>query len=166
MTAQEKKSGKAGTPALVTLQKLGVVYGVHPYDHDPAAPSFGIEAAEALGVDAARVFKTLMADVDGHPAVAIVPVTGSLDLKSLATAAGGKRAKMLAVAAAERLTGYVVGGISPIGQRTVSPTYLDQSALDHVTIFVSGGRRGLDIEIAPRDLVTVTGARLASIASG
>lgn len=159
------KDGKGGTPAIVTLQKLGVVYVVHPYDHDPAAPSYGLEAADALGVDASRVFKTLMADIDGRPVVAIVPVTGSLDLKALAAAASGKKAKMLAVAAAERLTGYVVGGISPIGQRTVSPTYIDRSALDHTTIFVSGGRRGLDIEINPKDLMTVTGARTAHIGS-
>lgn len=153
----------AGTPALLMLQRLGIDHAVHPYDHDPSATSYGLEAASALGVEPARVFKTLMADVDGVATVAIVPVTGSLDLKALAQAVQGKRAKMLAVPAAERLTGYVVGGISPLGQRTTSPTVIDSSAMLLATVFVSGGRRGLDVELAPSDLTRITNARVAAI---
>lgn len=155
----------AGTPALVLLARDGVAHRVHAYDHDPAAGSYGLEAAAALGVDPARVFKTLLAEVDDRPAVAIVPVSGSLDLKALAAALHGKRARMLDVARAERLTGYVVGGISPLGQRTASPTVVDSSADTFDTIFVSAGRRGLDIEIAPADLRRLTDAATAPIAS-
>lgn len=156
----------AGTPALVALRRAGVSHSVHAYEHDPAAASFGLEAATALGLDPVLVFKTLVAEVDGRPVIAIVPVDGSLDLKALASACGGKRARMLEVAAAERLTGYVAGGISPIGQRTPSPTVLDASAMHQPVIYVSAGRRGLDIGLAPTDLVTMTGAQLAPIASG
>jgi len=125
---------------------------------------FGREAADALGVEPDRVFKTLLADVDGRLVVGIVPVTGKLDLKALAAAVGGKKAVMADPAVAERKTGYVVGGISPIGQKTAHPTVLDETAELWDTVFVSGGRRGLDLELAPADLVRAIGATLADIA--
>ena len=158
-----KKSGSGGTPATAALTRAGVSFTVHAYDHDPAASSFGLEAADALGLDPARVFKTLLASVDQRLVVAIVPVSGQLDLKALATAVGGKKATMGDPADAERVTGYVVGGISPIGQKKALPTVLDSSAADHPTVFVSGGRRGMDLELAPADLVAVTGASYAPI---
>jgi Cys-tRNA(Pro)/Cys-tRNA(Cys) deacylase len=136
---------------------------LHLYQHDPAAMSFGLEAAQALGVSAERVFKTLLADVDGTLVVAVVPVVGSLDLKALATARGGKRAGMAASAAAERATGYVIGGISPLGQRRKLPTVVDLSATGFDTVYVSAGRRGLDLELSPMDLIRVTGATTARI---
>lgn len=154
-----------GTPALVILQRSGVDFSVHTYAHDPAAESFGMEAAEALKLDPATVFKTLLAEVDGTSTVAIVPVTGQLDLKGLAAARGGKRARMMDVAAAERMTGYVAGGISPLGQRKALPTVIDASAEGLATIYVSGGQRGLDIGIAPADLLRLTGATYAPIAA-
>lgn len=147
-----------GTPATLALTRAGVEHRLHPYDHDPRAASYGLEAAEALGVDPARVFKTLMATVDGRLTVAIVPVSGRLDLKGLARAVGGSRAVMADVQVAERATGYVAGGISPIGQKRTHLTVLDESALAHATILVSAGRRGLDVELAPADLVTITAA--------
>lgn len=155
----------AGTPALVTLQRAGIAHTVHAYDHDPARQGYGLEAVEALALPPASVFKTLLADVDGSPVVAIVPVAGMLDLKALATARAAKRARMLDPAVAERLTGYVVGGISPFGQRTALPTVLDASALGQSVIYVSGGRRGLDIGLAPEDVVHVTGADVAPIST-
>ncbi|GAA3640126.1 Cys-tRNA(Pro) deacylase [Streptomyces chitinivorans] len=139
-------------------------FTLHSYEHDPAAPSYGEEAAEALGLDPGQVFKTLVADVDGALTVAVVPVSGSLDLKALAAAAGGKRAAMADPAAAERATGYVRGGISPLGQRRALPTVVDASAEGHATVCVSAGRRGLEIELAPADLVKLTGAVTAPIA--
>ena len=154
-----------GTPALVLLQRSGVGHTVHAYEHDPAAESFGMEAAEALGLDPATVFKTLLAEVDGSPVVAIVPVAGHLDLKGLAAARGGKRARMMEVSAAERLTGYVAGGISPLGQRKALPTVIDASAASLAVMYVSGGQRGLDIGIAPQDLVQLTDATYAPIAT-
>jgi len=154
-----------GTPALVILQRSGVDFSVHTYAHDPAAESFGMEAAEALDLDPATVFKTLLAEVDGASTVAIVPVTGQLDLKGLAAARGGKRARMMDVAAAERMTGYVAGGISPLGQRKALPTVIDASAEELATIYVSGGQRGLDIGIVPADLLRLTGATYAPIAA-
>ncbi len=154
-----------GTPALVILQRSGVDFSVHTYAHDPAAESFGMEAAEALDLDPATVFKTLLAEVDGASTVAIVPVTGQLDLKGLAAARGGKRARMMEVAAAERLTGYVAGGISPLGQRKALPTVIDTSAEGLATIYVSGGQRGLDIGIAPADLLRLTAATYAPIST-
>ncbi len=129
------------------------------YRHDPRTESFGLEAVEKLGLDAARVFKTLVADVDGALTVAVVPVEAKLDLRAL-----GKRARMAEAAAAERATGYVAGGISPLGQRRTLPTVVDASALDHEAIHVSAGRRGLELELAPTDLVELTGARVAPIA--
>ncbi len=138
---------------------------LHPYTHDPAAPSYGTEAAQALGMDPARVFKTLMVDVEGRLAVGIVPVSGTLDLKAIAAALGAKKAAMADPAAAQRRTGYVLGGISPLGQRLPSPTVLDSSALALATVLVSGGRRGLDIELAPADLIRLTSAVTAAIGS-
>lgn len=159
--AKNKSAG--GTPATVALTRAGLPFTLHEYHHDPRAASFGLEAAGALGLDPAVVFKTLMASVDGALSVAIVPVTGQLDLKALARAVGGSRAAMADVAAAERATGYVAGGISPIGQKRAYPTVLDVSALALDTIYVSGGRRGLDLAIAPADLITATGAIAAAI---
>jgi Cys-tRNA(Pro)/Cys-tRNA(Cys) deacylase len=132
--------------------------------HDPAVTDFGREAADALGVEPDRVFKTLLADVDGALVVGIVPVTGKLDLKALAAAVGGKKAVMADAALAERRTGYIVGGISPIGQKARHDTVLDETAELWDTVFVSGGRRGLDLELAPADLIRATSAVVADIA--
>ncbi len=157
------KRAQAGTPALLVVQRAGVEHSIGTYEHAPDAGNFGLEAATALGLDPAVVFKTLLAIVDESPVVAIVPVSGKLDLKALASVRGGKKARMMEAAAAERLTGYVVGGISPLGQRTPSPTVLDESAMGHAVIYVSGGRRGLDIGLAPADLVALTSAQVADI---
>ena len=154
----------SGTPATVALDSAGINYTPHAYDHDAANTNFGQEAADVLGIDAEQVFKTLLADVDGALVVAIVPVSGKLDLKALASAVGGKRAAMADPALAQKRTGYIVGGISPIGQKTAYPTVLDETAELFDTIFVSGGRRGFDIELAPADLLTITGGQLAAIA--
>jgi len=159
----KKARGVGGTPATVALTAAGIAFEVRAYEHDPRATSYGLEAAESLGVDPARVFKTLLASLDGELVVGVVPVAGQLDLKALARALGGSKAVMAEVAAAERATGYVAGGISPVGQRRRHRTLLDASALDHDTILVSGGRRGFDIELAPADLVAVTGAVTATI---
>jgi Cys-tRNA(Pro)/Cys-tRNA(Cys) deacylase len=144
-----------------------VPHELRAYEHDPRARerglSYGLEAAQALGLDPAQVFKTLLADVDGALTVAVVPVDRTLDLKALAGAVGGKRAAMADPAAAERATGYVVGGISPLGQRRRLATVVDVSALDFATVLVSAGRRGLDVELAPGDLVRLTGAVTAAI---
>jgi Cys-tRNA(Pro)/Cys-tRNA(Cys) deacylase len=148
-----------GTPAIAAATRAGVAFTVHEYLHDPRAESYGLEAVEKLGLDAARVFKTLVADVDGELTVAVVPVEAQLDLRAL-----GKRTRMAEAAAAERATGYVAGGISPLGQRRALPTVVDLSALDHETIHVSAGRRGLELELAPTDLVELTAARVAPIA--
>ncbi|MCT2594322.1 Cys-tRNA(Pro) deacylase [Streptomyces sp. N2-109] len=163
----KKKQGhqqSAATPATVAATRAGVAFTTHQYAHDPAAASYGEEAAEALGVSPDQVFKTLIAEVDGVLTVAVVPVSASLDLKALAAAVGGKRATMADPALAERTTGYVRGGISPLGQRKQLATVLDASAGDQPTVCVSAGRRGLEIELAPADLVTLTGATSAPIA--
>ncbi|HET9383217.1 MAG TPA: Cys-tRNA(Pro) deacylase [Streptomyces sp.] len=160
---KQQDKGAGGTPATVALTAAGVAYTVHSYDHDPAHPSYGEEAAEAMGVSPERVFKTLVADVDGVLTVAVVPVAGQLDLKALAAAAGGKRAAMADPALAERTTGYVRGGISPLGQRKRLRTVLDASASAHDTICVSAGRRGLEVELSPHDLAKLTDAVLAPI---
>jgi Cys-tRNA(Pro)/Cys-tRNA(Cys) deacylase len=152
------------TPATKLLAQQKITHTVHEYKHDPRAESYGTEAADALGIPPERVFKTLVVSVDGTLAVGVVPVTGSLDLKSLAAAAGGKRASMADPAAAERSTGYVLGGISPLGQRKRLRTVIDSSASEYETVFVSAGRRGLEIELAPADLVRLTGATVAEIA--
>lgn len=152
------------TPATLALDEASVTFTGHPYEHDPGTDNYGLEAAQALGVEPERVFKTLLADVDGALVIGVVPVTARLQLKALAAAVGGKRATMADPAVAERRTGYVVGGISPIGQKRPHPTVIDETALVFDTVFVSGGRRGFDIELAPVDLVRMTSARLADIA--
>jgi Cys-tRNA(Pro)/Cys-tRNA(Cys) deacylase len=153
------------TPATTLLTRQKVTHRVHAYRHDPKAPSYGAEAAAVLGVEPERCFKTLIADVEGSLTVAVVPVSGSLDLKALAQAVGAKRAAMADPALAERTTGYVLGGISPLGQRKRLTTVVDESALLHETIYVSAGRRGLEIELAPADLVALTGATVALVAA-
>ncbi|MGA8255968.1 MAG: Cys-tRNA(Pro) deacylase [Nocardioides sp.] len=157
------KKQAGGTPATAALNQAGIAFELREYHHDPRAESFGLEAAEALGVPPERVFKTLLAAVDGSLVVAVVPVSGQLDLKALARARGGRKAQMADPSDAERATGYVVGGISPIGQKRSHPTVVDDAALRHPTVLVSGGRRGLDLELAPADLVRVTGATTAPI---
>ncbi len=154
-----------GTPAIAALTKAGITHQVHEYVVGEEPEGYGLGAARALGVDPERVHKTLLAQVDGRPCVAIVPVWGRLSLKALAAAIGGKRAEMAAAADAERLTGYVIGGISPFGQRRRSTTVLDAAAVAHATIFVSGGRRGLEVEVAPADLVRVLDAVVATVAT-
>ena len=154
----------SGTPATAALVRAGIAFTVHEYDHDPRAASFGEEAAAALGLDPDQVFKTLLTLVDARPTVAVVPVSGRLDLKALADAAGGRRAEMMGTDAAQRLTGYVVGGISPIGQRKALPTLIDETAILFDTVYVSGGKRGMDIGLAPEDLVRATDATLAPVA--
>ncbi|GAA2595653.1 Cys-tRNA(Pro) deacylase [Dactylosporangium fulvum] len=154
-----------GTPATALLTRAKIAFTPHTYEVDPRAASYGEAAATALGVDPARLFKTLVTTVDGKLTVGVVPVSSSLDLKALAAAVGGKRAAMAEPTAAERATGYVTGGISPVGQRSRLPIVIDTSASAFDTMFVSGGRRGLQIELAPGDLVTVTGAVLADIAT-
>ena len=153
-----------GTPATKAMERAGLPVLTHAYDHDPKTESYGLEAAIALDQDPKRVFKTLVASVDGKLTVAIVPVEKQLDLKALAAAAKGKRAEMAKVADAERATGYVAGGISPLGQRKALPTVMDDSALAYATVFVSGGRRGLEIEVPPVDLQRLTRAATAPIA--
>ena len=154
-----------GTPATLAAERAGIRFTVHEYAHDPRAESYGLEAAEALGVDPERVLKTLLASVDGaRLVVAIVPVVAQLDLKAVAAAAGGRKAELAKPADAERATGYVVGGISPLGQKKRLPTFLDMSAEGYPTIHVSAGRRGLEIELAPADLVALTAATVAAIA--
>lgn len=161
---KKTKQAAAGTPAITALTKAAVPFTTHAYEHDPAHPSYGEEAAQALGITPDRIFKTLVADVDGVLTVAVVPVSGSLDLKALATAVGGKRASMADPAAAERTTGYVLGGISPLGQRRRLRTVVDASASAHTTICVSAGRRGLEVELSPSDLTALTAAVLAPVA--
>lgn len=159
----QKAVAGPSTPATVALTAANVAFTPHSYAHNPAATSYGMEAATVLGIAPERVFKTLMAEVGGALAVAIVPVNGTLDLKSLAHTLGHKKAAMANPALAQRRTGYVLGGISPLGQRQLSPTVLDASALLHESIFVSGGRRGFDVEISPTDLIALTHAMTATI---
>jgi Cys-tRNA(Pro)/Cys-tRNA(Cys) deacylase len=154
-----------GTAATIALERAGISFAVHEYAPDPRHESYGLEASQALGVAPERVFKTLIAEVDGALVAGVVPVEGQLDLKALAAAAGGKRAAMAAVGAAERATGYVAGGISPVGQRKRLPVFLDASALGFPTVFCSAGRRGLEIELAPGDLVRAANATVARIGS-
>ena len=158
-----KKQRASGTPATTALTAAGATFTVHEYDHDPRAESYGEEAAAAMGISPAQVFKTLLADVDGVLTVAVVPVAGQLDLKALARAVGGRKAAMADPRVAERATGYVVGGISPLGQKRAHATVVDASALTHATVFVSAGRRGLEVELAPADLVRLTDAVTAPI---
>ena len=151
--------------ATIALERARIPFTVHEYAHDPRHESYGLEASQALGVPPGRVFKTLIAEVDGRLVAGVVPVGGQLDLKALAVAVGGKRAALAEVAAAERATGYVAGGISPVGQRKRLPVVLDASAMGFGTVFCSGGRRGLEIELAPADLVRAANATVASIGS-
>ncbi|WP_207216448.1 Cys-tRNA(Pro) deacylase [Xylanimonas ulmi] len=161
-----KRNARAGgTPAIVALERAAAPHTVRAYEHDPvSALGYGLEAAVAMGVEPAQVFKTLVADVDGRLVVGVVPVDRQLDLKALARAVGGKRAAMAPPAVAERATGYVVGGISPLGQRHRHPTVVDASAQGFDVVYVSGGRRGLDVGLAPGDLLALTGGALAAIA--
>lgn len=155
-----------GTPAILAAERAGIPFRVLEYHHDPAAASYGLEAAAALDLDPEGVFKTLVASIDGgRLVVAIVPVSARLNLKGLAAATGGKRAELADGVAAERATGYVLGGISPLGGRRPLPTVLDRSALDHPTIHVSAGRRGLELALAPADLIRLTAATVAPIAT-
>ncbi|WIB31307.1 Cys-tRNA(Pro) deacylase [Curtobacterium sp. MCSS17_005] len=157
-------AGSPSTPAAVALEAAGVPYTPHVYEHHESATNFGEEAAAALGLREEQVFKTLVVSVDGTLAVAIVPVANRLDLKAIAAAVGGKKATLADPALAEKRTGYVVGGISPVGQKTRLRTVLDESALSYASIFVSGGRRGFDVEVAPTDLARITEAVAAPIA--
>lgn len=152
------------TPAVNAARRAGIPFTLHEYRHDPRAESYGLEAAEALGLEVDRVFKTLVAAPEGRGLwIAVVPVAGLLDVKALAQAAGAKRATMADPKVAERATGYVVGGISPLGQRQRLSTVVDASALQFGTIFVSAGRRGLEIELAPGDLIRLCSAVVAPI---
>jgi len=154
----------AATPAVRALDKAGVAYSLHPYDPEhPSDQGHGEAAVAALGADPRQVFKTLVARVDGALTVAVVPVSGTLDLKALAVAAGGRKAVMADPADAERTTGYVLGGISPLGQKKALPTVVDDSALGFDTVLVSAGRRGLQVELSPAELVRLTRARTAAI---
>lgn len=166
--AARQRSG--GTPATLALTKAGVPFTEHAYRHDPAASSYGTEAAEVLGLDPEQVLKTLLVAVDPASGsarstlvVGIVPVSAQLDLKAVAAAVHGKKAVMAVPADAERATGYVVGGISPVGQKKAHPTVLDESALGFEKVYVSGGRRGLDLGLSPADLIRVTNATVAAI---
>jgi Cys-tRNA(Pro)/Cys-tRNA(Cys) deacylase len=154
------------TAAIRALEQAEVPFELHAYEHRPRATSYGLEAAQVLGITEARVFKTLMVDADDRLVVAVVPVSGWLDLKALARELGVRKATMAEPSAAERATGYVVGGISPLGQKRQHPTVVDTSALDHETVLVSAGRRGLDVELAPADLVALVSASIAAIALG
>ncbi|BCJ71094.1 Cys-tRNA(Pro)/Cys-tRNA(Cys) deacylase [Catellatospora sp. IY07-71] len=153
-----------GTPATALLTKQKVTHTLHPYEVSADSPNYGALVAEAIGADPARVFKTLVTEVDGRLTVAVVPVTGEIDLKALAAAAGGKKAAMADRDLAEKTTGYVRGGISPLGQRKRLPTVIDRSALDGEAMYVSAGKRGLQLQLAPADLVRLTQAVLAPIA--
>lgn len=157
-------AGSPSTPATLALERAGIPYTPHVYEHHETATNFGEEAAAALGLREEQVFKTLVVAVDGQLAVAVVPVANRLDLKAIAAALGGKKASLALPALAEKRTGYVVGGISPVGQKARLRTVVDESALTYASIFVSGGRRGFDIELAPTDLITATDARTAAIA--
>jgi Cys-tRNA(Pro)/Cys-tRNA(Cys) deacylase len=151
------------TPATLALDRAGVAYALHTYDYDPEAPRVGLQAAESLGVPPERVLKTLMAQVDGKPVCAVVASNREVAMKKLAAAVGGKSAQMMRPADAERVTGYRVGGVSPFGQRRAAPTVVDEAALAHARVFVNGGQRGLQVELAPGDLVAALGARTAPL---
>lgn len=166
MTRRAGKVRTGSTPATAALTAAGVPFVRHDYPHDPENTSYGEEMAAATGFPPEQVFKTLIAEVDGNLVVGVVPITGQLDLKALAAAVGGKRAAMADPALAERTTGYVRGGISPLGQRKQLTTVVDASARDRSSVCVSGGRRGLSIELAPADLVALTDARVAVIGRG
>jgi Cys-tRNA(Pro)/Cys-tRNA(Cys) deacylase len=153
----------SGTPAIVALEAGGVPFAVHPYELTESAETYGEAVAAVLGVDPERLFKTLVAEVDGNPTVAIVPVSSRLSTKSLARAAGGKKADMSAPDRAERLTGYVVGGISPFGQKRALPTFVDETIEVWDTVYVSAGKRGLQVEVAPADLIRLLNAAVTDL---
>lgn len=152
------------TPAIVSVRQAKIPFSLHEYRHDAAAASYGLEAVEKLGLDPTEVFKTLIVNIDGRLAAALVPVARQLDLKALAASMGGKRATMADTAAAERATGYLTGGISPLGQKKTLPTVIDESVLGLSRVFVSAGRRGLQIELAPADLLRLCRATTGAIA--
>lgn len=152
------------TPAVEAARKAGIAFDLLEYEHDPSQTSFGLEAVEVLGLPGEQVFKTLVAEVDGKLAVGVVPVTAQLDLKALASAVGGRKAAMAAADAAQRATGYVLGGISPLGQKRRLPTVVDESAQAFERVYVSAGRRGLEIALAPADLVALASATFAPVA--
>lgn len=151
------------TPATLALDRLGVPYELAVYDYDPSAPRVGLHAAESLGVEPARVLKTLMTEVDGRPVCAVLASDREVSMKRLAAAIGGKSAAMMAPSAAERITGYKVGGVSPFGQKRKAPVVVDAAALGHAQVFVNGGQRGLQARLAPQDLVEALGATVADI---
>ncbi len=153
------------TPAILELDAAGIAYSVHEYEHGTERSDFGIEAAEKLGLDPDQVFKTLLVTADGEQVVAIVPVSGKVGLKAVGRAIGAKRTEMCDPAVAERITGYVRGGISPFGQKKRLATVVDEIALVFDTIYVSGGKRGLDIGVAHGDLVDLLDATVADIAA-
>ena len=164
--AKDKTPRGKGTPATLALLDAGIAFTSHTYEHNPSSTSYGIEAAHALGLSPTEVFKTLIVLVDAQPHVAVIPVDCTLNMKMLAQAAGGKRAEMAPTDTAQRLTGYVLGGISPIGQRTQLPTVIDNSVLGLDRVYVSGGARGFDVGLIPEDLLKVTSAIAAQIAVG
>ncbi|MDO8379577.1 Cys-tRNA(Pro) deacylase [Phenylobacterium sp.] len=151
------------TPATLALRKAGVAFTLHTYDYDPEAGRVGLQAAQSLGADPARVLKTLMAQVDGKPVCAVLASDQEVAMKKLAAVFGGKAAAMMKPADAERITGYRVGGVSPFGQKRPAPTVVDEAALAHPRVFVNGGQRGLQAELAPADLVAALGAKVAAI---
>jgi Cys-tRNA(Pro)/Cys-tRNA(Cys) deacylase len=153
------------TRATAALTQAGVAFTVHTYDYDPSAPRIGLQAAEALGVAPGSVLKTLMAEVDGKPACVVLPSDREVSMKALARAFDGKSAQMLKPADAERLTGYVVGGVSPFGQKRRLPTLFDEAALAHPMVFINGGRRGLQVRLDPHDAIAVAQARTAAISA-
>lgn len=162
--AKKSKHSEAGTGAILALQKAGITPVIHTYEHDERAQAWGLEAAQALGLDPARVFKTLLVSNEKALAVVVIPVASRLDLKAIAKQLGWKKAQLADPALAQRTTGYVVGGISPLGQKKVLPTLIDASAATHETVFVSGGRRGLDLELDPKVLAQLTKASFAEVA--
>ena len=164
MAKRSKQHAHGATPATTALVEAGITFTLHPYEHQDGTTGFGEEAARALGVDESQMFKTLVVDVGGKLVVAVIPVARQLDLKALAAAFDAKKATMADPTHAARSTGYVVGGISPVGQRTPLPTVVDASADDFATVFVSAGRRGLQVELAPADLQKITKARSIGVA--
>ena len=162
--AKKSKHSEAGTSAILALQKAGITPVIHTYEHDERAQAWGLEAAQALGLDPARVFKTLLVSHEKALAVAVIPVASRLDLKAIAKQLGWKKAQLADPDLAQRTTGYVVGGISPLGQKKALPTLIDASAATHETVFVSGGRRGLDLELDPQVLAQLTKASFAEVA--
>jgi Cys-tRNA(Pro)/Cys-tRNA(Cys) deacylase len=162
--SKARTAGGKGTPATLAASRAGIDFTLHPYEADPDTDSYGEAAADALGVPHDQLFKTLVTEVDGVLTVAVVPVAATLDLKALAAAMGGKKAQLAAPHTAERTTGYVLGGISPLGQRRALPTIIDESISELATVYVSAGRRGLQIELSPADLILLSGARTAEIA--